>query len=311
MRATPRSTVVRRFRRKQQLEKLGEALSETRALAWLSFVWLLGSIAFASADWLGRWQELQDISWAPSVPGFTLGWSALGVALAVQLVAWVRSRSYPASAAFLHLVCVWLADFGCTGQLKIDGVHTLVGIMALVTIWSSLRAERVEVANGELDELLESKTLAESADELRKALEATKHRRSLGWVEVACALSLAWAALPLFRLRAPHVPAAAIGHVAWVLENPQIKLEILAERFVQPGALELAAQLRDEVATRGWKRDSAADRTDAEDWPARYVRDRVEVRLGEDNPLVLALALEGDEWRVASWRWDERSETRR
>lgn len=47
------------------------------------------------------------------------------------------------------------------------------------------------------------------------------------------------------------------------------------------------------------------------DWPARYIWDSIEVRVGEDNPLVLALVLEQGEWRVAGWRWDEIAEKQR
>lgn len=311
VRATPRSTLLRRERRVEQLKGLADSLAETGALAWLSLYCLLESLVNVANAGRGGWSDLDELRLLPSTQGFALAGAALWVALVVLLVAWRRSRTHPVAAALLYPGVVWIAELAQNSDPRPDAIHVVIACVTALTLWRGLTSERLEVNEGELDQLLASKPLSESADELRATLEATKNRRAIGWVDVACALALAGAVLPLLGRRAPSSPADVAGHVAWVLENPQIKIELLAENFVEPEALELATQLASEAQARSWKAGQLQGSEGVNDWPARYVGDSIEVRVGKDNPLVLALALENSQWRVAGWRWDEIVEERR
>lgn len=313
VRATPRSTLMRRERRVEQLKDLADALAETGALAWLSLYCLLESLVSVASAGQGRWCDLDELQLLPSTRGFAIACGALGLALAVLFVAWRRSRTHPVAASLLYLAVVWIAELAQDSDPRPDTLLIAIACITVLTLWRSLSSERAEatVAKSELDQLLESKTLSDSADELRATLEATKNRRTIGWVEVACGLALVCAAQPLFGRRAPSSPADVAGRVAWVLHFPQIKREILAENFVEPNALELATQLASEAQARSWKAGQLQGSEGVNHWPARYLGDSIEVRVGKDNPLVLALALEHSQWRIAGWRWDEIAEERR
>lgn len=311
VRATPRSTLMRRERRVEQLKGLADALAETGALAWLSLYCVLDSLVSIASAARGGWSDLNELRLLPSTQGFALACAALCVALVVLLVAWRRSRAHPVAAALLYPGVVWIAEVAQSSDPRIDTIHVVVACATVLTLWRALSSERFEVDEGELDQLLASKTLSGSADELRATLEATKNRRAIGWVDVGCALALACAVWPLLGRRAPSSPADVAGRVAWVLHYPQIKREILAENFAQPNALELATRLASEAQARSWKAGRLQGSEGVNDWPARYVGDSIEVRVGKDNPLVLAFTLENSSWWVAGWRWDDSVEGRR
>ncbi|MCY3004010.1 MAG: hypothetical protein NTV21_19615 [Planctomycetota bacterium] len=311
VRATPRSTLMRRERRVEQLKGLADALAETGALAWLSLYCLLESLVSVASAGRGGWSDLNELRLLPSTQGFTLACGALGLALVVLFVAWRRAGTHPVAAALLYLGVVWIAEVAEDSDPKPDTLLVAIAWVTALTVWRNLSAERVEVAKGELELLLAKPSLAPTSERIRTTLEATKNRRAIGWVEVGCALALACAVWPLLGRRAPSSPADVAGRVAWVLHYPQIKREILAENFAQPNALELATQLASEAQARSWKAGRLQGSEGVNNWPARYVGDSIEVRAGKDNPLVLAFALENSSWWVTGWRWDETVEGRR